>query len=714
MPLRKDLIGGWKRLTQGPRRKQLPQQATARPQAEDAHDDNDDNITIPPPHHDAVLQLSTTSLYLQEGVRRVRSDHVSQRLQFLTLMAALGGFLFGYDTGVISGAMLPLKRAFALTPTQQEVVVSSTVLAAFFASAVAGPLNNKYGRRPCCLWSARIFVVGSLLLGLAWDYPTLVLGRVVVGIGIGVASLTTPIYIAEMAAPEMRGTLVTVNTFLVTFGQFSAGMVDGLFDQALPHTGWRYMLGLGAVPALVMLWGFGRLPESPRWLALQGQAELAQQVLQRYRITDEQAQEELRDIRHSMNQSAANEESANHDPNKKNGNHKDTEMGHGKSSEDDHQDPLRSPSPPNNTTTPTALTTPHGSSTFLDDSVSITTQDDEDYHHTHVDNDDDSSFWARFLSMLAHPPTRRALFLGCGLMMVQQFSGINTVMYYAASIYQMSQFDEETAVWLSGFTALALALGVACSIYLVDRTGRRKLVLLSLAAVTVSLLGLGFSFYLARIWSAPVVKAFGTECQAQPTTLVWSGVTEYCYDCTQLPGCGFCNGHCTAGDEKGPFDLNMCPPPSTASVLGDTSTAPEWIYDTCANPAGSLSVFFMVAYLFAFGIGMGGMPWTITSEIYPLRYRSLAVGCSTATNWIGNLVVAATFLSISSPQVLTAYGAFWLYAGVALAGFAWLYTSLPETKGLTLEEIEQLFTRESDRYDRVAFFDNDDDSSSSS
>ena len=505
---------------------------------------------------------------------------------------------------------------------------------------------------------------------LANGYQTLVAGRIVVGLGIGIASLTTPIYIAEAAAPEMRGRLVTVNTLMVTVGQFFAGMVDGFFDYALPETGWRFMLGMGALPSTVMFVGFLGLPESPRWLARKGRIEEAEAVLSDLRATHEEACSELREILDSSPSSTSGGYRNDQDDNDGEKSERVVlvagavpSQGYGSSDDSNNEHPLQKP-------------------TIQRSSGGI----------------------GPWIEMLSDPPTLRALLVGCGLMAVQQFSGINTVMYYAATIFEMAGYDELTALWFSGFTALANTMGIVMSIYLVDKVGRRTLLLSSLVFVAICLGGLAASFYWSRISSGGVV-GFGeaggdnggyATCGYQPAT-IWNGVTSYCYDCVGLDGCGYCRGMCVPGTAVGPTDVAVC-------YANTNVTAPvSWHYQQCTggtnnhnNTSGLFSVVFMVLYLFAFGVGIGGLPWTINSEIYPLEFRSMAVSMSTATNWIGKVIVSSTFLTLSSPGVLTAYGVFGLYGTVALVGWSWLFFKLPETNGLPLEEIEKLFRRPGD------------------
>lgn len=185
---------------------------------------------------------------------RQQPERYSWFVLLLTATSALGGFLFGYDTGVVSGAMLLIRQDFGLTDTQEEIVVSITIVAAVSAALAGGPGMERFGRRPAIFLAAVVFTIGAGLLAAANTYLQLVVGRFVVGVGIGLASLVTPVYIAEAAPSNVRGTLVTLNTLFITVGQVIAGVVDGLF--ASTDGGWRYMLGLSGVPSILMVVGF--------------------------------------------------------------------------------------------------------------------------------------------------------------------------------------------------------------------------------------------------------------------------------------------------------------------------------------------------------------------------------------------------------------------------------------------------------------------------
>ncbi|OWY90657.1 Proton myo-inositol cotransporter [Phytophthora megakarya] len=165
-------------------------------------------------------------------------------LYLLTLCSTVGGFLFGYDTGVISGALVLLKSpdVFDLTNLQSETVVSAAIGGAIVGAALSSCGNDVFGRRRVILISSAMFTAGSVLMAGAHSFGELLVGRLVVGIAIGFASMTVPLYIAEVSPPDIRGQLVSLNNACVTGGQFFACVLDALLADV--DNGWRYMLGV--------------------------------------------------------------------------------------------------------------------------------------------------------------------------------------------------------------------------------------------------------------------------------------------------------------------------------------------------------------------------------------------------------------------------------------------------------------------------------------
>jgi len=319
------------------------------------------------------------------------------------LFAALGGLLFGYDTGVISGALIFIKREFGLTTTAEEIVVSGVLLGATVGAIFGGKAADLFGRRRVLLVTAAIFGIGALASAAAPSPAILIVSRVVLGLAIGLASTNVPVYLSEVAPPHARGWVVSLFQLAVTVGIVVAYLTDYAFAGI---EGWRWMLGLAVVPALVFGAGMFFLPETPRWLIRGGHYEVAHRVLLRIRnVADVSV--EIEEIKMSLAQQA--------------------ESGH----------------------------------------------------------------WTDLLRRQVRP----ALVVGLGLAIFQQVTGINTVIYYAPKILQAAGFNSASGAILAtvGVGVVNVAMTII-AMFLVDRAGRRPLLLVGIAGMIVTLGVLGLSF----------------------------------------------------------------------------------------------------------------------------------------------------------------------------------------------------------------------------
>ncbi|HVB39308.1 MAG TPA: sugar porter family MFS transporter [Terriglobales bacterium] len=427
-------------------------------------------------------------------------------------IAAIGGLLFGYDTGVISGAILFIKKQFSLSASMEEIVVSAVLVGAVLGAVLGGVLTSRFGRRKLIILAGIIFTVSALGTALAPTIPWLIAAMIVSGIAIGIASFISPMYIAEVVPAAVRGSLVAVNMLAITSGIVIAYLVDYAFSSS---GGWRYMFGLAAIPSIALVIGMLRLPDSPRWLISRSMLEQAKQALQRVR-TNADVSPEFADIQKSMEQQGA-----------------------------------------------------------------------------------------AGLKGLFQPSLRMPLIIGLGLAVFQQITGINTVIYYAPTIFKFAGIAAVGPAILAGAgLAMVMWLFHVLAIFLLDRVGRRPLLLAGVAGQIVGLAILGSAFHFQQL----------------------------------------------------------------------------------ANLKSYVAMGGLVIYVACFAFGLGPIFWLLISEIYPLKIRGAAMSAVTVTNWVFNLLVAVTFLTLVG--VLGHAGTFWLYGVIAIGAWVFFYRLAPETKGKTLEQIE--------------------------
>lgn len=523
----------------------------------------------------------------------------------LAFSAGIGGLLFGYDTGVISGALLYIRDDFSSVDKKtwlQEMIVSSAVAGAIIGAAIGGWTNDRFGRRTSILVADALFFAGAVIMAASPSPSVLLVGRVFIGLGVGMASMTSPLYISEASPARVRGALVSTNGFLITGGQFLSYLINLAFTKA-PGT-WRWMLGVAGVPALAQFILMLMLPESPRWLYRKGRKEEAESILKKI-YPPHEVEEEMGALRESVEAEIKEE----------------------------------------------------GSSEKIN-----------------------------FKKLLKTKTVRRGLIAGVGLQVFQQFVGINTVMYYSPTIVQLAGFaSNQTALALSLVTSGLNALGSIVSIYFIDRTGRKKLLIISLCGVILSLGLLSAVFHQTTSHSPSISRA--ETAKIAPFTCPDYQSASSSWDCmtclkASSPDCGFC---ASSSDKLFPGACWISNNTVRDSCHGEGRL---WYTRGCPSRFGWLALIGLALYIICFSPGMGTIPWIVNSEIYPLRFRGVCGGIAATSNWISNLIVAQSFLSLTE-AIGTAW-TFLLFGVVSVVGLFFVLVFVPETKGLPIEEIETM------------------------
>ncbi|CAA9441418.1 MAG: hypothetical protein AVDCRST_MAG28-434 [uncultured Rubrobacteraceae bacterium] len=321
-------------------------------------------------------------------------------------VAAIGGLLFGYDIGIISGALLFIENDFPLTPFLTGVVVSSILIGAVIGAGASGALGDRLGRRKLVLIAAVIFAVGSIGMAFSPTVSVLILFRIVAGLAVGAASALVPTYISEISPTDLRGTLSSVFQLAITLGILLAYVVNFALAGA---EAWRWMLGLAAVPAVILFVGMYMVPETPRWLIKNNLMDEARAVLRRSRGREDVEQEikEIQQVEREESQTEARE--------------------------------------------------------------------------------------------LLAPWVRPMLVVGIGLAMLQQFVGINTIIYYAPTIINDTGLGASASILATVGIGVVNVLFTLVAIWLIDKLGRKKLLLYGLTGMTLGTIILGLGFVLPSL-----------------------------------------------------------------------------------------------------------------------------------------------------------------------------------------------------------------------
>lgn len=511
---------------------------------------------------------------------------MSKKILLIAFTVSLGGFLFGFDAGIISGVMSYAGPEFNLTDFQTGWVVSSPSFSAMIAMLFAGRLSDIIGRKKVLIGVAFLYAIAALFSAYATSYEMLYIARMIGGLAFGAALILAPTYIAEISTSKNRGKLVSIQQLNIVLGFFVAFLSNYYFNKyntsgvtfLTDATVWRWMLGVGFFPAILYFIFLVFVPESPRWLYTINSVEEAKKVLHQIH-GNEIAAIEIKEIEDNIK---------------------------------------------------------------LEKIVS----------EVKIKDLFKSSF--RFI-----------LIVGLVIGILQQITGINAVYFYATSIFKQTGIGTDASFSSGILLSVITVIFTVIAIFLIDKIGRRPLLLVGTLgiAVSLSLCAFGFKNATYQLTSQEIVSLDKID----------SNKLQLFANKTYSNDVDFKNDIKTA--------------------LGNKEYAKNEgaILEAATNINASLVLIGILGFIACFAFSLGPVMWVLLSELYPIKYRGLAIGFIGFINSLISWIVQQVF-----PWELSNYGnavTFFIFGFIAFIGFFILLKILPETKGKSLEQIEIEFIK---------------------
>ena len=530
---------------------------------------------------------------------------LSGKLIYSSVVAALAGLLFGFDTVVISGAEKTIQSVWGLDNWLHGLAMSAALWGMVVGSLVGGVPTDRIGRKWTLIGIGALYFVSAVWSALATDVYSFMIARVIGGVGVGISTVAAPLYISEIAPPAARGRLAGMFQFNIVFGILIAYVSNFLLSET-GVTAWRWMLGVEAFPALVYTLLALGVPESPRWLiAKRGDREAGERVLA------------------LINQGA----------------------------------------PPEEITT-------------LADEIASASEADEDPAAEGV------SFWTSRLRV----PLMLAFFVA----FFNQLSGINAILYFAPRIFQLAGLGESAALWNSVGIGVTNLVFTFIGLYLIDKLGRRTLLYIGSFGYIVALGVCSWAFFayaptfsvanaaitldkaVAGLEKAEALEVKHEEDIVKLTANVASA-RESLVEATAAER--------YAGE---PVEL-----PADASRIQLKAVAQDTIAAAGekAGAGGTMVLVCILVFIAAHAVGQGAVIWVLISEIFPNRHRAMGQALGSFTHWI-----FAAMLTLVFPWMIGTFPpgyVFGFFCFMMVLQLVWVATTVPETRGVPLEEMQK-------------------------